>query len=86
MSYKDIVATVGVNEYEGKKKYITRKVGVLLETDKGLRIKLDASFNPAGCKFGSDGAVWLACFDPKPQEAKKAPEKTKDDEWGDIDF
>lgn len=71
MIYKDIVATIGTYERDGKKQYVTRKVGVLMETDKGPRIKLDASFNPAGCPCGEDGGVWLALFDPKPREQQK---------------
>jgi len=68
MAYRDIVATIGTYEKDGQKKYITRKVGTLLETDKGLRIKLDACFNPAGCKIDAEGSIWLAAFDPKPRQ------------------
>ncbi len=68
MAYKEIVATLGMYEKGGQRKYITRKVGTLLETDKGMRIKLDAIFNPAGCRIDEDGSIWLAVFDPKPRE------------------
>lgn len=67
---KDIIATTGTYEKDGQTKYITRNVGRLIETSKGLRIKLDASFNPAGCKAEADGSIWLACFDQK-QDVQK---------------
>ncbi len=68
MAYRDLVATIGKYEKDGQTKYVSRKVGTLLETDKGTRVKLDASFNPAGCLKSDDGGVWLAVFDPKPRE------------------
>lgn len=75
MSYQDIVATIGVYERDGKKQYVTRKVGVMMQTDKGPRIKLDASFNPAGCMRSDDGGVWLALFYPKPRDHQQAPQQ-----------
>ena len=74
-NYKDIVCTIGTYlDKSGTKKYVTRKVGTLLETDKGMKVKLDASFNPAGCLKSDDGSVWLSCFDPKPRDqARQAP-------------
>lgn len=74
----DVVATTGVYEKEGQKKYLTRKVGVVISTDKGFRIKLDACFNPAGCQITEDGAIWLALFEPKPrdeQQQQRAPQR-----------
>ncbi len=68
MAYRDLVATIGKYEKDGQTKYVSRKVGTLIETDKGLKVKLDASFSPAGCLKGDDGGVWLAAFDPKPRE------------------
>ena len=57
-NYRDIVCTIGTYlDKSGAKKYVTRKVGTLLETDKGMKVKLDASFNPAGCLKSEDGAV-----------------------------
>ena len=73
MAYKNLVATIGKYEKDGKVNYVSRTVGTLIETDKGLRIKLDASFNPAGCIKGEDGGVWLAAFDPKPREQQATP-------------
>jgi len=70
---QDIVATIGTYEKDGEKKYVTRKVGALVETKHGPRIKLDASFNPAGCVKTEDGGVWLAIFDQK--EGDKKPER-----------
>lgn len=65
---KDIVATIGTYQRNGETKYVTRKVGALIDTSKGLRIKLDASFNPAGCKRDEDGGVWLAIFDQRERD------------------
>lgn len=66
---KDIVATIGTyTDRQGQTKYVSRKVGSLIETSKGPRIKLDASFNPAGCKRDEDGGVWLAIFDQRERD------------------
>lgn len=79
MSYRyDVVATIGTYEKDGETKYITRKVGGVISTDKGFRMKLDASFNPAGCRIGDDGSVWLAFFEPKQkeeQQQQRAPQR-----------
>lgn len=81
MSYRyDVVATIGTYEKDGETRYITRKVGGVISTDKGFRMKLDASFNPAGCRIGDDGSVWLAFFEPKPrdeqqQQQQRAPQR-----------
>lgn len=64
----DVVATVGRYEKDGQTKYITRNVGSVIQTQKGFRLALDASFNPAGCKVEEDGKVWLALFEPKPRD------------------
>ena len=61
----DVVATIGTYEKEGQTKYLTRNVGRVIETKNGLRLKMDASFNPAGCKQDDDGSIWLALFEPK---------------------
>jgi single-strand DNA-binding protein len=66
MSLKyDVVATTGTYEKDGQTKYISRKVGAVISTQHGFRLKLDASFNPAGCPRGDDGGVWLALFEPR---------------------
>lgn len=79
MSYRyDVVATIGTYEKDGETRYITRKVGGVISTDKGFRMKLDASFNPAGCRIGKDGSVWLALFEPKQkeeQQQQRAPQR-----------
>lgn len=68
MSLKyDVVATTGTYEKNGQTKYISRKVGAVISTQHGFRLKLDASFNPAGCQRGEDGGVWLALFEPREQ-------------------
>jgi len=61
----DVVATVGKYEKNGETKYISRKVGAVIQTDKGFRMKMDAFFNPAGCEVGEDGSIWLALFEPR---------------------
>lgn len=61
----DVVATVGKYEKDGIQKYVTRNVGAVIETDKGLSMTLDASFNPAGCPISPDGKIWLKFFDPR---------------------
>jgi len=70
----DIVATIGSYEKDGQKKYVTRQVGKVVVTKDGhTKLKLDASFNPAGCVRGEDGMVWLATFEPKAKgDAPKA--------------
>ena len=62
-------ATAVVGEYtdrqgNAKKRYKT--VGTVFEGDKGLSMKLDRTFNPAGCpdKDGS-GEIWLNFYEPK---------------------
>lgn len=68
----DIVATIGSYEKDGQKKYVTRQVGKVVVTKDGhTKIKLDASFNPAGCVKGEDGMVWLSTFEPKTKDASK---------------
>lgn len=68
----DIVATIGTYEKDGQKKYVTRQVGKVVVTKDGhTKIKLDASFNPAGCVKGEDGMVWLATFEPKAKDGGK---------------
>jgi len=61
----DVVATIGQYEKDGQTKYVTRNVGAVIQTSKGFRLKLDASFNPAGCPRSDDGGVWLALFEPR---------------------
>lgn len=89
----DVVATVGKYEKDGQTKYLTRKVGVVVNTQKGFRLKLDASFNPAGCPVGEDGSIWLAFFEPRddqqqaPRNASKPePAKPRGDDKFDDDI
>lgn len=80
----DVVATIGQYEKDGQTKYVTRNVGAVIQTQKGFRLKLDASFNPAGCQRSDDGGVWLALFEPRddqqqaqqqaPRQAQRQPE------------
>ncbi|MGU1462896.1 hypothetical protein ACSEVU_25990 [Pseudomonas aeruginosa] len=79
MSQKyDVVATVGQYEKDGQVKYLSRKVGVIVSTQKGYRLKLDACFNPAGCQQRSDdGGVWLALFEPKEKEQQQRQQQSQ---------
>lgn len=70
----DVVATVGKYEKNGETKYISRKVGAVIQTDKGFRMKMDAFFNPAGCEVGEDGSIWLALFEPR-DDQQQAPQQ-----------
>lgn len=75
----DVVATVGKYEKNGETKYISRKVGAVIQTDKGFRMKMDAFFNPAGCKVDEDGSIWLALFEPRDdqQQTQQAPRQAQ---------
>lgn len=73
----DVVATVGQYEKDGQTKYLTRKVGVIVSTQKGFRLKMDATFNPAGCPRADDGGVWLALFEPKDDQQKTQQQAQK---------
>lgn len=76
----DVVATIGQYEKDGQTKYVTRNVGAVIQTSKGFRLKLDASFNPAGCPRSDDGGVWLALFEPRDEQQQgqqQAPRQTQ---------
>jgi len=84
---KDIIATIGTYQKDGETKYISRKVGQLFEIDGKLKMKMDTSFNPAGCKAGEDGQIWLALFDPRPREGQQPAQQPQDlDDSSDIPF
>lgn len=70
----DVVATIGQYEKDGQTKYVTRNVGAVIQTSKGFRLKLDASFNPAGCPRSEDGGVWLALFEPRDEQQQGQPQ------------
>jgi len=93
----DVVATIGQYEKDGQTKYVTRNVGAVIQTSKGFRLKLDASFNPAGCPRSDDGGVWLALFEPRddqqqgqqqaPRQAQRSQQAAPPDEFvDDIPF
>lgn len=73
----DVVATVGKYEKNGETKYISRKVGSVIQTDKGFRMKMDAFFNPAGCKVDEDGSIWLALFEPREDQQQGQPQQQR---------
>jgi len=73
----DVVATVGKYEKNGETKYISRKVGAVIQTDKGFRMKMDAFFNPAGCKVDEDGSIWLALFEPRDDQQQGQPKQQR---------
>lgn len=80
----DIVATIGTYQKDGQTKYVTRNVGSVIQTEKGTKIKLDASFNPAGCVKSEDGGVWLAMFEPREnsQQSGSSPAPQASDKPG----
>lgn len=93
----DVVATIGQYEKDGQTKYVTRNVGAVIQTSKGFRLKLDASFNPAGCQRSEDGGVWLALFEPRddqqqtqqqaPRQAQRSQQAAPPDDFdSDIPF
>ena len=93
----DVVATIGQYEKDGQTKYVTRNVGAVIQTSKGFRLKLDASFNPAGCPRSDDGGVWLALFEPRddqqqgqqqaPRQAQRSQQAAPPDDFdSDIPF
>jgi hypothetical protein len=56
----DVVATVGKRK-DGKPNYV--KVGVVLEGDKGLSMKLES------IPMGNEWNGWLNFYEPKPRDA-----------------
>lgn len=83
MSLKyDVVATIGSYEKNGEKKYISRRVGAVVSTQHGYRLKLDASFNPAGCPRGEDGGVWLALFEPRDNQQSNQQQAPQQNQGG----
>lgn len=75
----EVVAVVGKNKKDDKPKW--HKCGVIIETPKGLRMKLDAMpvFEP-----GSEG--WFSLFEPKPKEAHSKPAAQTGDFDDDLSF
>ena len=71
----DVVATTGSYVKDGQKKYLNKNVGSVIETEHGLSIKLDASFNPAALQKTDDGYVWLKLFEPKENRAPDAAQQ-----------
>lgn len=71
----DVVATTGFYMKDGQKKYLNKNVGSVIETEHGLSIKLDASFNPAAMQRTDDGMVWLKLFEPKENRAPDAAQQ-----------
>lgn len=68
----DVVATTGKYQKDGETKYVNKNVGAVIQTQHGLSLVLDASFNPAGCPISEDGKVWLRLFEPKDDNQKPA--------------
>ena len=79
----DVVATIGKYEKDGQTKFVNRNVGAIIQTDKGFRLALDATFNPAGCYKDDNGRVWLALFElredqqPSQQLAPASPQQNR---------
>ena len=84
----DVVATVGKYTKNGDSKptYLSKNVGSVIETKHGLRLKLGAWFNPAGCERDEDGSIWLALFPPKPKEGQQSQSQDNGFKDDDINF
>ncbi len=71
----DVVCTTGFYMKDGAKKYLNKNVGSVIETEHGLSIKLDATFNPAALQRTDDGMVWLKLFELKENRALDAAQQ-----------
>ena len=67
IKYK-VMSVVGENKQTGKP--IWRQFGIVVESTKGLRLKLEAV--PIGTSPTDGGGVWFAFFEPD-TEAQRAP-------------
>ena len=68
----DVVATVGTYMKGDERKYLTKNVGEVIDTKHGLALKMDATFNPAGCTKTDDGKIWLKLFEPREQTGQQS--------------
>lgn len=92
----DVVATVGTYQKDGETKYISKNIGEIFETKNGLAMKIDATFNPAGCTKTDDGKVWLKLFEPRqdsgqqsgqqPSQGRAPQPQPKFDDFDDAPF
>ena len=72
MSVKyEIVVKTG--EYNGKAQW--QKVGVVLESEKGLSAILEPWFNPAGIASANNGKCYLNLFTPKAKTEAQSEKK-----------
>lgn len=77
----DVVAITGkYQDRDGNDKNRYTNIGVVIETDKGLSLKLEA------VPVGWDG--WAGLYEPKPRDAatpasSAAPRKRMEDDFGD---
>lgn len=80
----DIAAKTGEYTKNGETKARWQTVGTVLETDRGMMLLLDRTFNPAGMPMsdrGDPSQVMLSLFEPKqqqPQQRRDAPERGVD--------
>jgi hypothetical protein len=81
----DLCFPAGKYVKDGQEKTRWMKVGILLETDKGMRVKLDAIPVVTG-----DNGLWLSCFEKdEPQQGfreKPAPAPAQGDLDDDTPF
>lgn len=64
--------SVKTGEYNGKATW--KKVGVLMEGEKGPFILLDKTFNPAGVPSENErSSILIGCYEPKPKDATDFP-------------
>lgn len=73
----DVVATVGKRK-DGKPNYV--KVGVVLEGDKGLSMKLET------LPMGNEWNGWLNFYEPKPRNGEQSAQQSSADPSDPIPF
>jgi len=69
----DIVYPTGKYVKNGEEKTSWTNIGILMETDKGLRIKLNAL--PIG---GENGSIWLSVFEKNEEQSPQRHDPDKE--------
>jgi hypothetical protein len=64
----DLMYPTGKYIKDGQEKTRWMKVGVLIETDKGMRLKIEAIPVVTG-----DNGLWLSVFEPRDSQAEAKP-------------
>ena len=84
----EICAKLGTYEKNGEAKNRYKQVGKIIETQNGLSMTMDASFNPAGVERNEDGSIWLSLFEPRgnQQNGQRQSPQASNFDSGDIPF